>query len=296
MYTRTHYITLLSNAIVTLAVVFTSVAAVQAVVPTHTYVSRYGDDNASGSMLSPCATFQAAYNKTAFGGTISVLDAGEYGPVVIGHAITIDGTLGQQGTITNASTYAVTITAGNFDAIILRHLAFITAAPSDDGIDFASGGSLIIDDCRFSGYQQDAIYDNGASMIVNDTKIVNGNNGIGIAILSGPVSLHNISITKATLAIYTNGGVTDVSDSVLTRSGQGVDCVLGTVSLENCMISSNNTGLYSATGSIMRLSNCDIFNNITGLSNSGGTISSAGNNKKAGNGTPGVPNGSVTVQ
>lgn len=51
-----------------------------------------------------------------------------------------------------------------------------------------------------------------------------------------------------------------------------------------CTLTGNGTAVKSSAGSIIRLSNNDIFNNGTG------------NNRKAGNATPGAPNAAIAVQ
>src|SRR5260370_33237650 len=59
-----------------------------------TWVSGVGADANPCTRAWPCATFAAAYANTAPGGEIDVLGAGEFGPLTIGHALTVanDGT------------------------------------------------------------------------------------------------------------------------------------------------------------------------------------------------------------
>src|SRR6267142_1594401 len=81
----------LSGAVLTLA--FTPVASA---LPSRTWVSSTGSDANPCSRSSACATFQGAHDKTAAGGEINCVDAGDYGTVNITKAMTIDcsGTLG----------------------------------------------------------------------------------------------------------------------------------------------------------------------------------------------------------
>ena len=289
------------NAFLTLVFVLASLTAAQATLLPHTYVWSAGSDVNDGSRLSPCATFANAFSKTTIGGVISVIDVGEYGPITITHSITIDGTVGQRGTILNPATisaHCIDIKAGANDNVILRHLALYAAGVYQLGINFISGGSLMVDDCSFNGFGGYGILDQGTSMTVNNSKIDSASTGAGIDIISGTASVHNVTVIGGFVGITASAGQTDISNCVLTQClGHAVECGGGsTISCEACMISSSNTGVYVFTGGIVRLSNCDLFNNTIGLSNAGGTISSAGNNKKAGNTTSGAFNGTVTVQ
>jgi hypothetical protein len=58
---------------------------------TRTWVSGVGDDVNPCSRTAPCASFAGAIVKTAAGGEISVLDPGDFGPVIVTKSITIDG-------------------------------------------------------------------------------------------------------------------------------------------------------------------------------------------------------------
>jgi ABC-type glutathione transport system ATPase component len=55
------------------------------------YVSNIGNDANTCTLLRPCQTFAGAYAQTLVGGEIDALTAGEFGPLAITHAITIDG-------------------------------------------------------------------------------------------------------------------------------------------------------------------------------------------------------------
>src|ERR1700712_2648167 len=99
---------------------------------TRTWVSAEGveggaaDDANSCSRTSPCKTFAGAISKTAAGGTISVLDTGGYGPVVIGKAISIIAEGAQAGVVTSGNN-GITINAGSTDLVHLQGL-FIQAS------------------------------------------------------------------------------------------------------------------------------------------------------------------------
>ena len=56
----------------------------------HTWVSSTGNDTNSCTRSAPCATFAGALAKTSAGGEIDVADSGDYGPVTISQAVSIE--------------------------------------------------------------------------------------------------------------------------------------------------------------------------------------------------------------
>src|SRR5580658_1698306 len=57
----------------------------------HTWVSNAGQDAGLCPIAPPCATFAYAVTVTSNGGELSVLTPGDYGPMTITRAITVDG-------------------------------------------------------------------------------------------------------------------------------------------------------------------------------------------------------------
>src|SRR5438128_7684390 len=76
-----------------------------------TWVASGGDDVNPCTRAAPCRTFAGALAKTAPGGEIDVVDAGGYGTVTIGKAITIDGS-GTLATIVGSGTNGIVGAAG----------------------------------------------------------------------------------------------------------------------------------------------------------------------------------------
>ena len=56
-----------------------------------TFVAALGNDANACSITAPCRTMQAAYNATAPGGEIEVLDPTGYATLTITHSINIQG-------------------------------------------------------------------------------------------------------------------------------------------------------------------------------------------------------------
>jgi hypothetical protein len=106
------------NAAQSVAATFTSTGGTQAF---RTWVSALtGSDSNPCSRAAPCLTFAAALANTAAGGEIDALDYGDYGPVTITKAITLDG--GNVAYIGASGSNAITILAGATDVVIIRKL------------------------------------------------------------------------------------------------------------------------------------------------------------------------------
>src|SRR2546425_10197941 len=78
------------------------------------WVASFGSGAACTRAL-PCADFNTAYGQTVAGGVINCVDSGEYGSVLINHALTIDCT----GTLRGASGTAITTTAAPSDDVVI---------------------------------------------------------------------------------------------------------------------------------------------------------------------------------
>jgi hypothetical protein len=118
-----------------------------------TWVSGTGSGSAC-TRATPCATFAAAYAATSAGGEIDVLNGGDYGALTIAHAITIasDGDGAAAITPTGLFSSAFLISAGSADAVVLRGLNLNGAISQNAGVQFAGGGSLLIDHCEIQGF------------------------------------------------------------------------------------------------------------------------------------------------
>ncbi|BDI30045.1 hypothetical protein CCAX7_20960 [Capsulimonas corticalis] len=304
--------TIFTHSLKTLAVGLALAAPAHSALATglaHTYVSGTGNDSNAGDRTTPCATFQAALANTLPGGVITALDAGDYGPVNITQAVTIDGS-GTQASIVTESTTAISINAAASDTIILRGLA-ITNVPNGDpcnGVELDSG-NMIVDGCKISGYLGPCngiyVHHDGNTVVINTSVTGCGEGVFKDRPGAGLLSLRNVTLQGNGLGLDAEGTQTDISHSQITQnSGYGVYAYRGTLSVSGCMISGNGTGVYSDDGSVVRLINNDILNNTTGIfiidaSNGGtpGIVSSTGSNRKAGNATPGgVSPGKVIVQ
>jgi hypothetical protein len=124
----------------------------------NTFVSAAtgSDSNDCSTIATPCLHFQAAVNATAVGGVVAALDPGDYGPITISHAITIEG---QNWSYITPPLYetAITINAAAGDTIKIRGVSLDGADAAIVGINFSSGSRLEIIDCVVSDFTNNGI-------------------------------------------------------------------------------------------------------------------------------------------
>jgi hypothetical protein len=124
----------------------------------NTFVSAAtgSDSNDCSTVATPCLHFQAAVNATAVGGVVAALDPGDYGPMTISHAITIEG---QDWSYITPPLYgtAITINAAAGDTVKIRGISLDGAGVGIVGIIFNSGGRLEITDCVVSNFTNNGI-------------------------------------------------------------------------------------------------------------------------------------------
>jgi hypothetical protein len=289
----------------TLALAFPLLVSAQA---TRTWVSGVGDDVNPCSRTAPCKTFAGAISKTATNGEINCLDPAGYGTVNITKSITIDcedtqGSIlasGVTGIIIN-----ITSATDTKKAVKIRGISINGAGStiSASGIRVLSANAVVVEDGVIDGFQTHGISvetTSGTPKIVVDRMSIRSvvGNGINTFITGGTV---NLSVSNSTIASTATGinlssnTKTFVRTTNLVNNSTGALAFQSDLSLMDCQISGNTTGITSSTGGVVRIFSNVITNNGTGLSSSGGSILSGGNNQVDGNTTNGGPTGFLTL-
>lgn len=274
--------------------------AVAANAHTVTWVSGTGNDNNPCTRIAPCATFAGALTKTLPGGEIDALDAGNYGPLIINKAVTINGN--------SVATIAVEdleggilINAGASDVVILRNIELNGLGSAVEGILFDSGKALQIDHCKIPRFAGDGILveSSSGSISILDT-VSSDNRTAGLAV--GPqvavtVDRSRFEHNQIGGIIATGGNIT-VSNSDVSNNFQGFLLEAADtdvkVDIFNSTISNNQKGIEASSPgigkAIVRLANVALFTNtVAGLhAEPGAIIESFGNNYNSGSGTPNV--------
>jgi hypothetical protein len=276
-----------------------------------TWVSGVGDDANPCSRTMPCKTWAGAISKTAAGGEIDALDPGGFGTVTITKAITLDGGGGQVAAIIASGADGIDVTAGPSDVVIIRNIQINgllqTGSPGFNGINFASGAVLSVENCvifGFSGAGIVAITSANSTLNVTNTNITNA--FVGILLQPSGANLYGM-IDHTTIQKLSGNGITGDSSfgsviftvtnsNILNAAGTGVFASrAGTVlGVDSSSVTNNNTAFGTASG-IIRISRNVIYDNNTNFTITGGTIATSGNNNVAVNGAT-VPNGTITQQ
>ena len=282
----------------------TSAAQAQA---TRTWVSGLGDDANPCSRTAPCKTFPGAYSRTAVGGEIDVIDPGGFGTISIGHSITIDGGGGLMASILATSGInAVNINAGINDDIILRNLTLQGvkdyAFPGGSGVAFNSGRQLSIEHCvieNFLSYGVIMSTTAATKMTISNSEInYAGTAGVSAASSSGvnAVTISNSTIVNSGSGVQAHQNVSVQVSYSMVSNNIGGDGLLSdgggssAIQAENSTIDHNLTGVHAINGGTVRIGHDAITDNNTGMLSDGvGKVKSWGDNRVAGNPTPGVP-------
>jgi hypothetical protein len=174
-------------------IVFAAALALAATLPTmpaqagasRTFVSAAGSDSNPCTITLPCRNFAAAYMQTGPNGQVDALDPGNYGSLTITGPVSIEGHGWASMSATTGA--AITINANTSDKINIVGVVLDGLGIVDNtGIQFNSGGSLIVRDSVIRNFYEDGIFfvpnSSGASYIFVSNTLVSGNRGYGIAI------------------------------------------------------------------------------------------------------------------
>jgi hypothetical protein len=296
-----------------LAAVLPAIPAQAAGVP-RTFLSAAGSDsNNCANVATPCRHLATAFAATAADGEIYVLDPANYGSLTITHGVSIEGH-GWASIAPVSGQAAITINApGATDKInIIGVVLDGTNLASTTGIQFNSGGTLIVRDSVIRNFTQHGIYfsqsiSSSLSQLYVSNTLISDNGGIGIfiqpvssgstnAVLNHVEVLNNsdglfVSTASQTIHVTVSDSVSanNRSDGIDVESdnGEKVD-----VMVRNSTIANNvATGLTATgTGGSIRATRSTITGNGTAWSNGtggGGTgqVTSYADNNIEDNGT-----------
>ncbi|MFZ3325958.1 MAG: right-handed parallel beta-helix repeat-containing protein, partial [Methylocella sp.] len=281
--------------------------------PNRTFVSGTGTDSGTCTRAAPCLTFAFALTQTNAGGEIDVLDPADYGPVIIGKAISIVNDGVGVASIGVSSGNAITINVGPNDSVHLSGLTIdgfgVGVNSAQNGILFNKGGNLAIENCVVRGFFIAGINieprtNTPSSVSVSNTIASNNGRGIifvpiGSAAVKGVLS--NVKTNNNFNGILVNGETTTgpslnvtIVDSESSNNGFfGVSAVSASgnaptaVMLRNSVAINNGFGLVSDNNAILRVVRSVVTGNAAGVAvgPTGGMLDSYGDNDIDGNTT-----------
>ena len=300
--------------VTTFILALATVAQAQA---TRTWVSGVGDDVNPCSRTAPCKTFAGAISKTAKDGEISVLDPGGYGAVTITKSIYINGTHGAgYGSILNSLVNGVIINITDVNdirkAVRLRALDINGASTGINGVSILAANNVWVEDSVIDGNTGNGSTSGmgirvataaSINLFVSDTMIHKNVTGIRVATTAGfaTANIRNSNIEGNTTGVdaASNNSFVTVTDSRIafnTGAGATASVAGSNLTLSRCVIANNNPGINAAAGSQVKALSNDVIFNVTGFAGTTAVIQTDGQNRNAGNTTPGAPGGgTVTI-
>jgi hypothetical protein len=306
------YPTLKALIVITFILTLSSAAHGQA---TRTWVSGVGDDFNPCSRTAPCKTFAGAISKTAKDGEISVLDPGGYGAVTITKSIYINGTHGAgYGSIVASLVNGVIINITAVDdvrkAVRLRALDINGASTGINGISILAANDVWVEDSVIDGFTGNGTTSGigirmavaaTCNLFVSDTVIhktvtgirANATAGFAVAnIRNSNIEGNGTGVDAATNSFVTvaDSRISDNTTNGLTASVSGAQ-----LTVRECVVSNNATGINAAAGSVVRAISNSILYNTTGFAGTTAVIQTDGQNRNAGNTTPGAPGGGLVT-
>lgn len=283
---------------------------------TRTWVSGVGDDVNPCSRTAPCKTFAGAISKTAKDGEISVLDPGGYGAVTITKSIYINGTHGAgYGSIINSLVNGIIINitdpADVRKAVRLRSLDINGVSTGINGVSILAANNVWVEDSVIDGNTGDGTSSGmgirmavaaSCNLFVTDSYIHKNVTGIRVSTTAGfaVANIRNSSIegnTTGVNAAAATSFVTVDNSRISNNSSIGVTASVSGANMtaSECVISNNGTGISAAAGSSIKALSNQVLYNGTGFGGTTSAIQTDGQNRNAGNTTPGAPGGGLVT-
>jgi hypothetical protein len=282
---------------------------------TRTWVSGVGDDVNPCSRTAPCKTFAGAISKTAKDGEISVLDPGGYGAVTITKSIYINGTHGAgYGSIVASLVNGIIINITDVNdvrkAVRLRALDINGASTGINGISILAANNVWVEDSVIDGFTGDGTNSGmgirvataaSVNVFVSDTMIHKTITGIRVNTTSGfavaNIRNSNLEGNGTGVNAASNSFVTVAQSRVSNNTTNGVIASVSGANLtvSDCTLSNNATGINAAAGSVVKALSNEVLYNTTGFAGTTSAIQTDGQNRNAGNTTPGAPGGGLVT-
>ena len=274
------------------------------------WVSSHGSDVNNCTVYYPCLSFQHAYYATALGGEVDAMDPGDYGTLLIGQSITIDG--GNMGYIRvpgNGTGIQVNAIPGS--VVILRNLSIanLDGPPynsADFGVLWSTGWSLSIEGVSFNGMLSALQSENAEAthLLVKDVTIENCGSGIVSTSPSMFAVVDHVTMQYVGYGVELILGKATITHSVISYAlNAGIQAGFGTSEAGPLINVEDSSILYSAVGlnvtrGTVRIAGDSIHDNTVGLQVAAnlGQIVSFGDNRILGNGSGETPSSTVALK
>jgi len=238
----------------------------------HTWVSTTGVDknNTTCTVKFPCATLQRAHDElTGSTGTITVLDPGEYGPMVITKEVAVDNDTGGPALLIPNGGPCITVDATKGGQVYLRGLTCDGLFANPVGVQVVSAQAVTIERCSIKNFGLTVpggvgvlvANTDATQLFVYDTTIYNN----GSTANTGGIFVTPAAPSAKVLAVVEGSRLLDNVVGVLA-SGPAV-----TVEVRNSSFAGNFGPALSLRGSsTVVLDHTSVFDNIVGVQGEAG--------------------------
>ena len=231
---------LLSRALLALGLAVAGLAVFAppaAALPDLSWVSGVGDNINPCTRTAPCKTWAGAIVKTEPGGEVKAQDDGDFGPLIITKAITLNGGGHNVQTLAPAAN-GIAINAPAGAQVVLRDFdikadsASVGTCQGINGLIIVGAASVVLDRVEIAGFQYAvaAPLSNSTGVVdisLDDVRITdNCQNGVLVAPDAGKsarVTLDHVTITRSGVGLHVGtGGEGWVSNSQVYLNSVGV--------------------------------------------------------------------------
>jgi hypothetical protein len=261
-----------------------------------------GADVGSCPLTAPCRTITYSLTQAGSGGTVNIVDSGNYEPFSVNKSITVQAAPGITAIITrNTPGFGVSVDTEGVEYVTIRGLTLNLPdnllsglnPPPSPGFRLTGGGTVLIERCVVRGFTVGIDASMTGLLYLRETSVSGGRTGINLSanfltlrvtiercqtLRNGTAALNATTVPSASIRL-------SVLDSHFSGTAMGVNVApdatgSASVTLDSCEVANNKVGIQVAgAGATVRVSNSTIVENGTGLApGTGAALLSRGNN------------------
>lgn len=251
-----------------------------------------GSDTNLCTRSAPCRQIQRGVQMTMSGGTVVILDSGDYEVFTITRSVNVIAEKGISAIVGNAHDDAGVTIEEDGAAEQIIELRGLTLTGSSQGIRVnASITSLSVEDCSIKAVSYGIYVGSAGRYFFKNIQVAHTDTGLRISSTSGQRIVAVIDDSRFeqldTTGVVVRGTDTSVTirNSISTYSPTGfLAAGSGKMSIENSIVNNNTWGISVESSGAANVSNSTITFNGTGIrSSSGGAVRIFGNNRFSNN-------------
>jgi hypothetical protein len=229
---------------------------------TRVYVADSGNDANSGAASSPFKTIIKALTVVDAGGEVIITENGDYDKFFVNKSVTVAAAPGINAGIVSGGGYDIVMVGlQSTDTVRFRNLQLkgIGDPTNSIGISNSTAGTMIIEGCTLSGFDNAIVMSARGQLFVYDTVVRNSLFGIG---LIGPQG-------EGVLRALIDGCRLEQNDTGVAVGAKVIATIRNTVAANNTSRGIQVRSTLSGLRAEALIDNCHLTNNTVGLSTSG---------------------------